>query len=73
MYRLVKTKKMGDDDTTPPGDLLPSGALFIVPGRFSNSEKKLIPISTFGSPSSRLLKGPPKGPVSYGPTAKAEK
>ena len=72
--KISENEEMGDDDATPPGDLLPSGALFIVPGRFSNSEKKLIPIiSTFGSPSLRLLKGPPKGPVSYGPTAKAEK
>ena len=37
--KISQNKEMGDDDTTPPGDLLPSGALFIVPGRFSNSEK----------------------------------
>ena len=37
--KISQNEEMGDDDTTPPGDLLPSGALFIVPGRFSNSEK----------------------------------
>ena len=37
--KISENEEMGDDDTTPPGDLLPSGALFIVPGRFSNSEK----------------------------------
>ena len=37
--KISENEEMGDDDATPPGDLLPSGALFIVPGRFSNSEK----------------------------------
>ena len=46
--KISQNEEMGDDDATPPGDLLPSGALFIVPGRFSNSEKSWVQFQRLG-------------------------
>ena len=41
-------EEIGDDDATPPEDLLPRGALFIIPGEVSNTDVKQFYCSSSG-------------------------